>query len=99
MCLCAFSTNSSGQLNVFWHDRDPLRMNGAQIGVFEQADKICLGCFLKSEDGMALEPEISLEILGNFTDQSLEWELANQKLGALLVFPDLTVPNLSKVLV
>ena len=38
----------SGQLDVPGHDGDSLRMDGAQVGVFEQSYKIGLCCFLKT---------------------------------------------------
>lgn len=36
--LGAFSTNSPGELDIFWHDRHAFRMNSAQVRVFKQAD-------------------------------------------------------------
>ena len=39
---------------------------------------------------MTLETKISLEILGNLTNQSLEWQFPDQKLSTLLVLPDFT---------
>ena len=38
--LCTFSTDSSCQLDVFWHDGDPLGVDGAQVGVLEEADEV-----------------------------------------------------------
>jgi hypothetical protein len=35
-----------------------------------------------------LESQVSLEVLGNFTNQSLEWQLADQELSRLLVSSD-----------
>jgi hypothetical protein len=46
--------------------------------------------YLEGSDGSALEAEIGLEVLSNFTNESLEGELADQKLGGLLVTTDLT---------
>ena len=46
--------------------------------------------YLKGSDGSALEPEIGFEVLGNLPDETLEGQLADQKLSRLLVTPDLT---------
>lgn len=36
------------------------------------------------------EIKTDLEVLSNFTDKSLEWELSDKELSRLLVTPDLT---------
>ncbi|CAN0902069.1 hypothetical protein LINGRAHAP2_LOCUS21769 [Linum grandiflorum] len=64
-------------------------MNRAEIGVLEQSDEISLGSLLESGDGAALEPKIRLEILCDLPHQPLERQLPYEKLGALLVLPDL----------
>ena len=64
-------------------------MDGAQIGVFEQTDQIGLASLLQSHDSGALEPQVSLEVLGNLPHKSLEGQLADEELGGLLVSPDL----------
>ena len=46
--LQSLSPDSSGQLDVFWHDGDSPGMNGTQIGVFEQPHEIGLRCFLET---------------------------------------------------
>merc|ERR1719328_539722 len=65
-------------------------MDGAQVGIFEKSNQISLGCFLKSHDSARLKSQVSLEILSNFTNKSLEGQLANQKLGRLLVTTNFT---------
>ena len=88
--LCSLATDSSCQLDVLWHDGDTLGVDGAQVGVFEEADEVCFGGFLEGRDGGRLEPEVSLEVLGNLTDETLEWELTDEELGRLLVSTNLT---------
>ena len=61
-----------------------------KVGVLKEGDQVSLNGLLKSTDGRRLETEIGLEVLGDLTDQSLERELANQKLGRLLVATNLT---------
>ena len=46
--------------------------------------------YLEGSDGRTLEPEISFEVLSNFSHQTLEWQLTDEKLGGFLVTPDLT---------
>ena len=65
-------------------------MDSAKIGILEEGDEVSLNGFLKGTDGGGLEAEIRLEVLGDFTDKTLEGELADQELGRLLVATDLT---------
>jgi hypothetical protein len=88
-CLRALSTDAASELDVLGHDGDPLGVDGAQVGVLEEANKVSLGGLLKGKDGRSLEPQVGLEILGDLTDQPLERELADQELGTLLVPADL----------
>jgi histone H3 len=65
-------------------------VDGAQVGVLEEGDEVSLNGLLESTDGGGLEAKVGLEVLSNFTDQTLEGELADQKLGGLLVTTNLT---------
>ena len=89
-CSLSFSSDSLGELHVLWHDGDSLGVDRAQVGVFEQANQVRFGRFLQRQDRGGLESQVSLEILGDLTDKSLEGKLADEKLGGLLVFPDLS---------
>ena len=93
--LSTFSTDSSCQLDVFWHDGDPLCVDGAQVGVFEKTDEVSFRGFLESGDGCALESQVGLEVLCDLTDQSLERELSDQQFGGFLVSSDLSESNSS----
>ena len=68
-------------------------MNCAEVGVFEETDQVGLGGFLEGEDSGALESEVVLVLSGNFTNESLEWELADEELGTLLESSDFTEGN------
>ena len=61
--LCSLSTDSAGQLNVLGHNGHALGVDGAQVGVFKQTDKISLACLLKSHHGRTLEAQVGLEVL------------------------------------
>lgn len=51
-------------------------MDGAKVGVFEERDEVSLNGLLESADGGRLEAQVRLEVLGDFTDKTLEGELA-----------------------
>ena len=71
-------------------------MDGAKVGVLKETNEVSLRSLLKGHDGRALEAEVGLEVLGNLTDETLEGELADEKLGRLLVTPDLTESNCAR---
>ena len=88
--LSTLSADTAGELDVLGHDGDTLGVDGAQVGVFKESYKVGLGSFLEGHDGRGLESQVSLEVLGNFTDQTLEGELADEEFSALLVTTDFT---------
>ena len=64
-------------------------MDGAQVGVLEEADQVSFAGLLQSHDGGRLEAQVGLEVLGDLTHQALEGQLADEELSALLVTADL----------
>lgn len=88
--LGAFSTDAAGQLDVLGHDGHSLGVDGAQVRVLEQTHQVGLASLLQGHHGRALEAQVGLEVLGDLTHQTLERQLADQQLGALLVATDLT---------
>ena len=88
--LSTLATDPPGQLDVLGHDGNPLGMDGAQVGVLKEANQVGLAGLLESHDSRALEPQVSLEVLGNLPHQALEGQLADEELSGLLVPPDLT---------
>ena len=95
-CLCSFTTDPAGQLDVLGHDGDTLGVNGTQVGVFKQTHEVSFAGFLKGHHGRALETQIGLEILSDLTDKTLEGQLADQQLGGFLVTTDLTKSHCSR---
>jgi len=89
----SLSSDSSGQLDVLGHDGDSASMDGAEVGVLEEANQVGFSGLLEGKDGRALESEFSLVLVGDFTDESLEGELADQEVGALLIFSDFSQGN------
>ena len=61
--LSTLSTDAAGQLDVLGHDGDTFGVDGAQVGVLEESDKVSFRCFLESLDGGSLESQVSLEVL------------------------------------
>ena len=86
----ALTTDSAGELHVLGHDGDSLGVDGAEVGVLEEADHVSLRGLLESEDGAGLETELVSVLRGDLTDESLEGELSDEELGALLETSDLT---------
>lgn len=60
---------------------DTLGVDGTQVGVLKEGDEVGLNGLLESADGGRLEAEVRLEVLGNLTDETLEWQLADQELS------------------
>ncbi|KVI00645.1 hypothetical protein Ccrd_021110 [Cynara cardunculus var. scolymus] len=79
------ATDPSSKLNILGHNRHSLGVNRTKISVLEKPDQISLRGFLERSDGATLKPQIGLEILCDFPNQSLEWKFPDQKLGTLLV--------------
>ena len=84
--LCSLSAD----LNVLGHDGDAFGVDGAQVGVLKETNEVGLASFLKSHHSGALETEICLEILSDFSHKTPEGQLADQQLSRLLVTTDLT---------
>ena len=82
-------------LDVLRHDCNSLGMDGAQVGVFEHADQVALTGFLQGHDCCALESQISLEVLSDFTDKTLERQLSDQQLSWLLISSDFSQSDCS----
>ena len=57
-------------------------MDGTQVGVLKERDEVSLNGLLESTDGGRLEAKVRLEVLGNLSDETLEWELADEKFSA-----------------
>lgn len=77
-------------MDVLALDGDTLGVNGAQVGILKEGDEVGFDGLLEGTDGGRLEAEVRLEVLGDFADQTLEGELADEELGRLLVATDFT---------
>ncbi|XDV19092.1 hypothetical protein PO909_024659 [Leuciscus waleckii] len=88
--LSALSADAAGQLDVFGHDGDSLGVDGAQVGVLKQTHQISLARLLQGHDSRALEAQIRLEILSDFSHQALERQFANQQFSGFLITANLS---------
>ena len=75
-------------MHILGHDGNSLGVDGAEVGVFEKSDHVSFSGFLEGEDGGALESEVVLEFGSDFTDESLEGELSDEKFSGFLEFSD-----------
>ena len=89
----SLTSDSSGELHVLGHDGDSLGVDGAEVGVFEKTDHVGLGSFLESEDGGRLESKVGLVLSSDLSDESLEGELSDEEVGALLESSDFSKSN------
>ena len=87
--LSSLAANPPREVDVLWHDGYPLGVDGAEVGVLKQSDKIGLSSLLESQDSGRLESKVVLELRGDLANESLEGKLADQKFSALLKLPDL----------
>ena len=95
--LGTLAAYASRQLDVLRHDGDALGVYGAQVGVFKQSHEVSLAGFLQGHHCGALEAKVRLEVLSDLSDETLEGQLADEQLSALLVTKDLAqgdVPGL-----
>ena len=77
--LGALSPDPPGQLDVLGHDGDPLGVDGTEVGVLEEPHEVGLTGLLESHHGGALEAEVGLEVLGDLSDEALEWKLQERR--------------------
>ncbi|CAL9770096.1 unnamed protein product, partial [Musa acuminata subsp. burmannicoides] len=84
-----FAPDAAGELDILGHYSHPLGVDGAEIGILEETHEICFGGLLQRRHRRALETQVGLEVLGDLTDQTLEWQLPDEQLRALLVLSDL----------
>ena len=86
----SLTSDSLGELHVTGHDGDSLGVDGAEVGVLEEANHVSLRGLLEGKDGRGLETELVSVVRGDLTDESLERKFPDEQLGALLEASDLT---------
>ena len=86
--LRMLSPDSSCQQDVFWHDSDSPGVDGTQVGIVKQPDKVCLRCLLETQYRRRLEPQVCLEVLGDLPHQPLERQFPDEQCRGLLEVAD-----------
>ena len=84
----SLTSDSSGELDVLGHDGHSLGVDGAEVGVLEESNEVSLGGLLEGENSGGLESEVVLELRSNLSHESLEGELSDEELSALLESSD-----------
>ena len=77
-------------MHVLWHDGNSLGVDGAKVGVFEKSDHVGFSGLLEGEDGGRLESKVSLEVVGDFSNESLERKLSDEEFSGFLESSDLS---------
>ena len=54
--LSSLTPYPPGQLDILGHDGDPLGVDGAEVGVLEEADQVGLAGLLQGSNSCRLEP-------------------------------------------
>ena len=70
--LTALTADAAGALDVLGHDGHSLGVDGAEVGVLEEGDEVCLGGLLERDDGGSLESKVVLEVLSDLANEPLE---------------------------
>ena len=91
--LRPLAADPAGQLDVLRVDGHSLGVDGTKIGVLEKTGEIGLRRILQGLNGMTLEAQVGLEVLGYFPDQPLEGQLAKEQFSRLLVLANLAQRN------
>ena len=77
--LCTLSPDLSCQHDVPGHDGNSPGVDGTQVGIIKQPDKVRLRCLLETQYHRRLEPQVCFVVLGDLSHQPLEGQLADQK--------------------
>jgi hypothetical protein len=85
----ALTSDASGKVQVLLHDCDASSVNGAEIGIFEEASDVALRSLLQSQESLGLEAELPIDPIADSSHEPLERSLGKQEVGGLLVALDL----------
>ena len=84
-----FAAYASSEDDVLGHGSDASGVYGAEVGVLEESDEVCLGGLLESEDGAGLESDVvAADVAGDMADEALEGEFGDEEVGGSLVAAD-----------
>lgn len=92
-CSHSFTSNSSRELHVLWHDGNSLCMDSTKICIFKETNKVCLRSLLEGKDSWCLESQVIFVFWRNFSNEPLEWKFPDEQFGALLKLSDFSQSN------
>ncbi len=95
-CSGAFAADAASKLDILGKDSHTLGVDGTKVGVLEETGEVRLRSLLERHYGVRLEAQISLEVLRDLADETLEGELTHEKLGRLLISSDFTQRDSSR---
>ena len=75
-------------MNIFRHDGNSPGVDGTQVGIVKQPDKVCLRCFLETQYRRRLESQVCLVVLGDLPHQPLERQFLDEQCRAPLEVTD-----------
>ncbi len=84
-----FAPDAMHKLQIFGGNSHPFVVQAHKVCVLEQAHQIDLGSLMQSSQSIGSELQFHLDVIGDFTDESGEWQLWDQVVSPLLVVPDL----------
>lgn len=83
--VVVITSNSSSQVHVLLHHSYSVGVDGAQVGVLEDAHQVGLRALLKGLHGVRGESQVVVNTVADGLDESLEWSSRQQEVGGLLV--------------
>jgi len=83
--LRPLASETTGQSKILGLDRDTFSVNGSQVGILEQGHKVGLGSLLERHHSRGLEAKVSLKVLSDLTNKTLEREFTDEELRRLLI--------------
>jgi len=86
----AFAADPPGESHVLTHNRDSPSVNGTQIGVFEYADYVGLGCLLKCLQGGRLHSVARDYAIDYGLDHTVKRGLKQEAVSSFLILLDLS---------
>ena len=85
----AVASDAASKYHVLLHYRLAVGMDRAQVSVLEDTNKVGLSGFLKSDNGLALEAHVGVEVLSDVLDETQKGSARNDGFDLLLVLLDL----------
>jgi hypothetical protein len=80
-----FTSDSSSQQEVRWHNGHISSVEGAQFDVIKKINKVALRGFLERDQGRGMEFQVRFYRQSDFSDEPLKGQLSDHELVFLLV--------------